>query len=61
MPAATKKSEQRTFRNRSRVDALFGFVITELLSRHFYLEVIEFVNIFPAASTILWPAQGRAI
>ena len=46
MPAATKKSEQRTFRNRGRVNALFGFVITELLSRCFYPEVIKVVNIF---------------
>jgi hypothetical protein len=46
MPAATKKSEQRTFRNRSRVNAFFEFVITELLSRRFYPEVIKVVNIF---------------
>jgi len=46
MPAATKKSEQRTFRNRTRVNALFGFVITEFLSRRFYPELLKVVNIF---------------
>jgi hypothetical protein len=46
MPAATKKSEQRTFRHRGHVNALFGFVIRELLSRRFYPEVLKVVNIF---------------
>jgi hypothetical protein len=52
MPATTKKSEQRTLRNRDRVNALFGFVIIEFLSRCFYPEVLRIVNIFPAAFTI---------
>ncbi|PYJ79438.1 MAG: hypothetical protein DME69_04765 [Verrucomicrobia bacterium] len=41
MPATTKKSEQRTFRNRDRVNALFGFVITESLSRRFYQKYLR--------------------
>ncbi len=46
MPAATKKSKQRTFRNRDRVNALFGFVIIEFPLSTFYPEVIKAVNIF---------------
>src|SRR5438552_2391702 len=45
MPATIKKSEQRTFRNRDRVNALFGLVVIEFLSRRFYSEVLKTVNV----------------